>query len=82
MKLYLRYHHGHSGVVEVLVHLNHLQGLHDPAKEDVVELDTAPVSKRLLVLQGQGNLDTRLILAEMESVCRSKSNLGMNAVQV
>ena len=62
MDVQLRYHHGNCGVVEVLVHLNHLQGLHDLAEEDVVELDTSSVSKLLLVLQGLGILDTQFIL--------------------
>ena len=30
----LRYHHSHCGVVKVLVHSDHLWGLHDPEEEN------------------------------------------------
>ena len=49
-------HHRIHWVVEVPVHLHHLQGLHDFSEEDVVELGCAPIHHGPPVLEGDGEL--------------------------
>ena len=57
----LRHHVSSSRVVVVLVHLNHLERVHDATEECVVELDAPGVAHLLRVLQDDGDRHLALV---------------------